>query len=167
MTWIQTDSRLENARRKRARKCAVLNEILGKSGTAFLVGDVRRPRTQPPLSSTSRAHLCSPQEPCKFLSRPVSTRPPREPRPSCAIPRPSRPRPRRLAFLILVTPDWNCSNNRSSSSLTRPPVHSPLNSHRQDDHPRGGVVRHHRQRQGQDPGQGGHPPRPAASHLCR
>ena len=31
--------------------------------------------------STSRAHLCSPQEPCRFSSRPVSTRPHREPRP--------------------------------------------------------------------------------------
>ncbi|KAL3952072.1 hypothetical protein ACCO45_013789 [Purpureocillium lilacinum] len=30
--------------------------------------------------------------------------------------------------------------------------------HGEDDHPRGGVFRHHRQRQVQDPGQGGHPP---------
>jgi ubiquitin C len=38
-------------------------------------------------------------------------------------------------------------------------------AHGQDHHPRGGVVRHHRRREGQDPGQGGHPPRPAAPHL--
>ena len=35
----------------------------------------------------------------------------------------------------------------------------------QDHHPGGGVFRHHRQREGEDPGQGGHSPGPAASHL--
>merc|ERR1719209_2690588 len=37
----------------------------------------------------------------------------------------------------------------------------------QDHHPRGGALRHHRERQGQDPGQGGHPPGPAEAHLRR
>ena len=36
---------------------------------------------------------------------------------------------------------------------------------RQDHHPRGRGRRHHRQRQGQDPGQGGHPAGPAAPDL--
>merc|ERR1712023_545405 len=35
----------------------------------------------------------------------------------------------------------------------------------QDHHARGGGHRHHRGCQGQDPRQGGHPPRPAAPHL--
>ena len=39
--------------------------------------------------------------------------------------------------------------------------------HRQDHHPRGRVLGHDRQRQVQDPGQGGYPPGPATSHLCR
>ncbi|KAF9270999.1 hypothetical protein BGZ88_007043, partial [Linnemannia elongata] len=34
-------------------------------------------------------------------------------------------------------------------------------------HPRGGVFRHHRQRQAEDPGQGGYSPRPAAFDLRR
>ncbi|XBI03240.1 hypothetical protein VPH35_131677 [Triticum aestivum] len=38
---------------------------------------------------------------------------------------------------------------------------------RQDHHPEGGIFRHHRQREGEDPGQGGHPPGPAAPDLCR
>ena len=37
--------------------------------------------------------------------------------------------------------------------------------HRQDRHARGGAVRLHREREGEDPGQGGHPSRPAAPHL--
>ncbi|OTB13212.1 hypothetical protein K445DRAFT_337106, partial [Daldinia sp. EC12] len=37
----------------------------------------------------------------------------------------------------------------------------------QDHHPRGGVFRHHRQCQVQDPGQGGYPPRPTAPDLRR
>ncbi|KAJ8471963.1 hypothetical protein OPV22_026306 [Ensete ventricosum] len=37
--------------------------------------------------------------------------------------------------------------------------------HGQDDRPRGGVVGHDRQREGQDPGEGGHPAGPVASHL--
>ena len=36
----------------------------------------------------------------------------------------------------------------------------------QDHHARGGAKRQHRERQGQDPGQGGYPPRPAAPDLC-
>ncbi|VAI13713.1 unnamed protein product [Triticum turgidum subsp. durum] len=38
--------------------------------------------------------------------------------------------------------------------------------HRQDHHARGRVFRHHRQCEGEDPGQGGYPTRPAAPHLC-
>eukprot|EP00966_Prymnesium_polylepis_P324911 7380908-Prymnesium_polylepis.1 len=38
-------------------------------------------------------------------------------------------------------------------------------SHWQDDHARGRAVRLHRQREGEDPGQGGHPARPAAPDL--
>merc|ERR1711907_908094 len=38
-------------------------------------------------------------------------------------------------------------------------------THWQDDHIRGGGHRHHRGREGQDPGQGGHPPGPAAFDL--
>uniref|UniRef100_A0A0E0QS84 Uncharacterized protein n=1 Tax=Oryza rufipogon TaxID=4529 RepID=A0A0E0QS84_ORYRU len=38
-------------------------------------------------------------------------------------------------------------------------------AHREDDHAGGGEQRHHRQRQGQDPGQGRYPAGPAASHL--
>merc|ERR1712047_171265 len=37
--------------------------------------------------------------------------------------------------------------------------------HWQDHHPRGRVLRHHRERQGQDPGQGGYPPGPAEVDL--
>ena len=37
--------------------------------------------------------------------------------------------------------------------------------HRQDDHPRSRAVRHNRECQGEDPGQGGHPAGPAASEL--
>ena len=37
----------------------------------------------------------------------------------------------------------------------------------EDDHAGGGALRHHRERQGQDPGQGGNPPRPAETHLRR
>merc|ERR1719498_1255657 len=40
------------------------------------------------------------------------------------------------------------------------------NSHWQDHHARGRGHRHHRGCQGQDPGQGGHPARPAAPDLC-
>merc|ERR1711977_462603 len=39
------------------------------------------------------------------------------------------------------------------------------NAHRQDHHARGRAVGLDRQRQGEDPGQGGHPARPAAPHL--
>ncbi|CAL9037139.1 unnamed protein product, partial [Musa banksii] len=39
------------------------------------------------------------------------------------------------------------------------------NPHWQDHHPRGGILGHHRQCQGQDPRQGGDPPRPAEAHL--
>merc|ERR1711939_509449 len=39
--------------------------------------------------------------------------------------------------------------------------------HGQDHHPRGRVLRHHRCSQVQDPGQGGYPTRPAATHLRR
>lgn len=39
--------------------------------------------------------------------------------------------------------------------------------HGQDHHPRGGALRHDRKRQGQDPRQGGHSPRPATSDLRR
>eukprot|EP01116_Phalansterium_solitarium_P004106 TRINITY_DN14_c0_g1_i24.p1 TRINITY_DN14_c0_g1~~TRINITY_DN14_c0_g1_i24.p1 ORF type:complete len:314 (+),score=67.99 TRINITY_DN14_c0_g1_i24:92-1033(+) len=48
-------------------------------------------------------------------------------------------------------------------------VHADLRQDpdRQDDHARGRVERHDRQRQGEDPGQGGNPAGPAASHLCR
>ncbi|KAI6026951.1 ubiquitin [Pisolithus marmoratus] len=35
-----------------------------------------------------------------------------------------------------------------------------------DDHVGSGVLGHHRQRESEDPGQGGHPSRPAAPHLC-
>merc|ERR1711962_646404 len=35
----------------------------------------------------------------------------------------------------------------------------------QDHHPGGRALRHHRERQGQDPGQGGHPPGPAEVDL--
>jgi hypothetical protein len=35
----------------------------------------------------------------------------------------------------------------------------------EDDHPRGGVVGHDRQCEGEDSGQGGHPAGPAAAHL--
>ena len=43
---------------------------------------------------------------------------------------------------------------RRDRALTRTtPVGSSHRSHRQDHHPRGGVLRHHRQRQGQDSGQ--------------
>ena len=41
------------------------------------------------------------------------------------------------------------------------------NPHGEDHHPRGRVLRHHRQRQGQDPGQGRHPSGPAATDLRR
>merc|ERR1712011_19323 len=37
--------------------------------------------------------------------------------------------------------------------------------HWQDHHPWGRALRHHRERQGQDPGQGGHPPGPAEVDL--
>merc|ERR1712119_255532 len=37
--------------------------------------------------------------------------------------------------------------------------------HREDHHPRGRALRHHREREGQDPGQGGHPPGPAEVDL--
>ncbi|POO01629.1 hypothetical protein TorRG33x02_024060, partial [Trema orientale] len=37
----------------------------------------------------------------------------------------------------------------------------------EDDHVGGGGLRHHRQREGKDSGQGRHPTGPAASHLCR
>merc|ERR1712004_818698 len=37
--------------------------------------------------------------------------------------------------------------------------------HWQDHHPRGRALRHHRERQGQNPGQGGHPPGPAEVDL--
>ena len=39
------------------------------------------------------------------------------------------------------------------------------NPHRQDHHARRGAERHDRQRETEDPGQGGHPARPAAPHL--
>merc|ERR1711865_229009 len=39
--------------------------------------------------------------------------------------------------------------------------------YREDHHPRGRGRRHHRCREGQDPGQGRNPTRPAASHLRR
>ncbi|KAG5192480.1 ubiquitin-related domain-containing protein [Tribonema minus] len=38
---------------------------------------------------------------------------------------------------------------------------------RQDHHPGRGALGHDRQREAEDPGQGGHPPRPAAPDLCR
>ena len=38
---------------------------------------------------------------------------------------------------------------------------------RQDHHPRGRVLGHHREREAEDPGQGGHPAGPAAPHLRR
>ncbi|PON98988.1 hypothetical protein TorRG33x02_052250 [Trema orientale] len=41
------------------------------------------------------------------------------------------------------------------------------NPNGEDDNPGGRVLRHHRQCQGQDSGQGGHPTGPAASHLRR
>uniref|UniRef100_A0A453IGL2 Ubiquitin-like domain-containing protein n=3 Tax=Aegilops tauschii subsp. strangulata TaxID=200361 RepID=A0A453IGL2_AEGTS len=59
----------------------------------------------------------------------------------------------------------------------RPPRHRPppttRNKHAdlredadgEDHHPRGGEQRHHRRRQGKDPGQGRHPSGPAAPHL--
>ncbi|RNE99241.1 polyubiquitin, partial [Trypanosoma rangeli] len=56
-----------------------------------------------------------------------------------------------------------------------PPGAAPARRHadlcedanRQDDCPRGGGKRHHRKREGEDPGQGGHSTGPAASDLCR
>merc|ERR1712032_1440365 len=38
--------------------------------------------------------------------------------------------------------------------------------HREDHHPGGRALRHHRECQGQDPGQGGHPPGPAEVDFC-
>merc|ERR1712203_1138873 len=38
--------------------------------------------------------------------------------------------------------------------------------HREDHHPGGRALRHHRECEGQDPGQGGHPPGPAEVDLC-
>ena len=59
-------------------------------------------------------------------------------------------------------------SNPAASSPDRPPANDMANlacSHRQDHHPRGGVVRHYRQCQVEDSGQGGHSSGPAAPDV--
>jgi hypothetical protein len=50
---------------------------------------------------------------------------------------------------------------------TAPQLRTTADLHRQDLHPRGQALNQHRERQGQDPGQGRHPARPAAPDLRR
>ena len=57
----------------------------------------------------------------------------------------------------------------ASLGVASPRWHANLrqDAHGQDDHARSRVLGHDRERQGEDPGQGGHPARPAASDLRR
>uniref|UniRef100_A0A452ZWR0 Ubiquitin-like domain-containing protein n=1 Tax=Aegilops tauschii subsp. strangulata TaxID=200361 RepID=A0A452ZWR0_AEGTS len=60
--------------------------------------------------------------------------------------------------------DWNRSRSLGNSCQDADLREDPDG---QDHHAGGGVLGHHRQRQGQDPGQGGDPAGPAAPHLRR
>ena len=59
------------------------------------------------------------------------------------------------------------AHTQKAETLTAFITHTDLRQdpHGQDDHARRRAVRHDRQRETEDPGQGGHPARPAAPHL--
>ncbi len=92
------------------------------------------------------------------------------------------PGPRGIGAAVFGRPSSRSQHpvpNENTDPSLHPPVrafsrlpcrgeHADLcqNTYWQDHHPRCGVQRHHRCRQGEDPGQGGHSPGSAASHLC-